>query len=422
MNERGNSSSSQSSQFHEGPIKAIKAVKFRYTPTALTQELLLTFRDMVNQAIGISLEEGVKGRLKLRDRIYKDFQLKFGITSCLPYSVAEVAWSIVKKHKRWNRKPFAKRLMMKIDSQNFTLFHSLVSIPFKKGMRVLVPLQFGDYQRSFLSNDTLKMGSLTLTDSYVIIAFTKFVILDSPTSKLGIDLNEKSAVCSDGTKYDLSEVARLKTEYGIRRSKFWRKHQSDRRLKRKYGHATRETERVTQFLHRTTKVIVETAKSKGQSIVLERLEGIRFAHQKGNGEGSSKRRRFSRWPYHRFQTYILYKANWEGVRVEFVGAALTSKTCHICQYVNRGLTLDQREWRCPKCGATLDRDLNAAINILRRGEEGCLGEVRPGAKGKDEADEGESDDSGNPPSRSPEVGKAGMDPPSRQNPYSKYGD
>jgi transposase len=36
----------------------------------------------------------------------------------------------------------------------------------------------------------------------------------------------------------------------------------------------------------------------------------------------------------------------------------------------------------------LDRDLNAAINIERRGKIGCLGEVRPGARGTDEAVKG----------------------------------
>jgi putative transposase len=46
----------------------------------------------------------------------------------------------------------------------------------------------------------------------------------------------------------------------------------------------------------------------------------------------------------------------------------SSKTCHKCGYVYRNLTLAEREWTCPLCGEHLDRDLNAAINILLYGE------------------------------------------------------
>lgn len=45
----------------------------------------------------------------------------------------------------------------------------------------------------------------------------------------------------------------------------------------------------------------------------------------------------------------------------------SSKTCSKCGNVNHNLTLRQRSWVCPNCGAILDRDLNAAINILAKG-------------------------------------------------------
>ena len=54
----------------------------------------------------------------------------------------------------------------------------------------------------------------------------------------------------------------------------------------------------------------------------------------------------------------------------------SSKTCHHCGTVFDGLTLDVREWVCPECHMELDRDVNAAWNILVEGLRIlCSGEV-----------------------------------------------
>ena len=45
----------------------------------------------------------------------------------------------------------------------------------------------------------------------------------------------------------------------------------------------------------------------------------------------------------------------------------SSKACHICGTVNPNLMLKQRSWTCACCHTTLDRDVNAAINIKRLG-------------------------------------------------------
>ena len=43
----------------------------------------------------------------------------------------------------------------------------------------------------------------------------------------------------------------------------------------------------------------------------------------------------------------------------------TTKPCSDCGCHNENLTLSDRQWTCPECGSHHDRDVNAAINILR---------------------------------------------------------
>ena len=45
----------------------------------------------------------------------------------------------------------------------------------------------------------------------------------------------------------------------------------------------------------------------------------------------------------------------------------STKTCHICGYKNKSLTLKDREWICPNCNTKHDRDINAAMNLKNLG-------------------------------------------------------
>jgi hypothetical protein len=65
-------------------VKAVKGVKFGYQSTPQTKEVLSTFRDMINEAIRICLDENIKERLKLRNRIYRYFRERYGVVSCFP--------------------------------------------------------------------------------------------------------------------------------------------------------------------------------------------------------------------------------------------------------------------------------------------------------------------------------------------------
>lgn len=65
-------------------------------------------------------------------------------------------------------------------------------------------------------------------------------------------------------------------------------------------------------------------------------------------------------------TTTTYKAEWAGKRVVLVNPNDTSQICSGCgQVVQKDLS--ERVHSCPSCGLTLDRDHNAALNILRLG-------------------------------------------------------
>jgi len=194
--------------------------------------------------------------------------------------------------------------MLKVDSFNYSLNNGILSLPNKRGRRVLIPLQFGEYQCSFLSGETLKRGSVTMTDSTIVIAFSKETATIDPLRKVGYDLNHNSIVGSDGAKFDLSRVARLHTEYSVRRSEFSERHPNDRRLKKKFMGSRREKERIKQALSNVSKQIVDKAVKNREARVLELLKGIRKAHQKGNGRGRDSRRRANMWPFRTLQQQI----------------------------------------------------------------------------------------------------------------------
>lgn len=69
-----------------------------------------------------------------------------------------------------------------------------------------------------------------------------------------------------------------------------------------------------------------------------------------------------------FCNMIAYKANEQQRQYIKIGTFFpSSKLCHNCGFKYKGLKLEERFWTCPKCGTYLDRDENAAINILNEG-------------------------------------------------------
>jgi putative transposase len=70
------------------------------------------------------------------------------------------------------------------------------------------------------------------------------------------------------------------------------------------------------------------------------------------------------WSY--LKSRLTHKAESAGREVILVEPAYTSKTCSGCGALFEHLSLSDR-WVSCDCGVSLDRDHNAAINILKRG-------------------------------------------------------
>ena len=72
--------------------------------------------------------------------------------------------------------------------------------------------------------------------------------------------------------------------------------------------------------------------------------------------------------WRQFLNLLDYKAAWAGGRTVKINPAYTSQTCSRCHNRHK-LKLSDRIFHCPSCGLSLNRDQNAAINILSLGTQ-----------------------------------------------------
>ncbi|HLD15725.1 MAG TPA: zinc ribbon domain-containing protein [Candidatus Nanoarchaeia archaeon] len=83
-----------------------------------------------------------------------------------------------------------------------------------------------------------------------------------------------------------------------------------------------------------------------------------------NDRGRKFNRKLYNLPYHKFYTYIQYKAKEKGVPVIFINEAYTSKTRTVCGNIG----LRKGNWfSCSNCKYEDNADRNAAFNIGKRG-------------------------------------------------------
>lgn len=181
---------------------------------------------------------------------------------------------------------------------------------------------------------------------------------------VGIDLGIKTfAVLSDGTEYanpkHLNQsIARLKV---LQRRASKKKKGSNNRKKANKKVAVLHEKIANQrkdFLHKASDAITK----QYDTIVLEDLAVSNMV------KNHNLARSISDAGWSAFKTFVEYKADWRGKNVATIGRFEPSSKLHnTCGYINKDLTISDREWVCPNCGELVLRDMNAAINILNFG-------------------------------------------------------
>jgi putative transposase len=83
--------------------------------------------------------------------------------------------------------------------------------------------------------------------------------------------------------------------------------------------------------------------------------------------------------WRQFTALVAYKAAWAARKVLAVNSAYTSQDRSGCGH-RQPLTLSDRISACTGCGLVLDRDLNAARNIVRLGQQSLASAKKPRLK------------------------------------------
>lgn len=181
---------------------------------------------------------------------------------------------------------------------------------------------------------------------------------------IGVDLGIKDlATISDGTVVTANQKLKQSLRCLRRRQRNLSRKQrgSNRRAKAKLSVAKlhkRIADQRQAVLHETSDMLTR----KADVIVLEDL------NVKGMVRNRSLARAISDAGFGALRHMIEYKSALRGCVVILAGRFYpSSKTCSACGGVKTDLTLADRKFTCTDCGHTMDRDLNAAMNLEKYG-------------------------------------------------------
>jgi putative transposase len=210
------------------------------------------------------------------------------------------------------------------------------------------------------------------------------LLVDDPTvqplpktdRKIGLDLGVTSLMAtSDGEKIaNPKHFKRLRKKLRRVQKALSRKQKGSNnrqkvRLKVAKVHAQIADAR-TDFLQKLTTQLVR----ENQTIVVEDLaiKNLVKNHKLANAISDAS--------WGELVRQLIYKCQWYGRELVKIDRYFpSSKRCGNCGHIVDKMPLNVREWECPSCGTSHDRDLNAAKNILAAGlaVSVCGATVRP---------------------------------------------
>jgi putative transposase len=200
---------------------------------------------------------------------------------------------------------------------------------------------------------------------YACIGVTRTIEPKSKTDKMiGIDLGIKSlVVCSDGQTFpNIKTTKQYEKQLRLRQKELSRTKKGSKGRDKARLKVGKIQVKIANIRHNHLHQITSKLIRDNQTIVYEDLA----VRNMMNNHCLSKSIGDASWG--ELVRQITYKAGWYGRKLVKIDRYFpSSKTCNHCGYINEGLTLDHREWECPRCQENLDRDLNASLNILRQG-------------------------------------------------------
>ena len=188
--------------------------------------------------------------------------------------------------------------------------------------------------------------------------------LQDTDNAVAIDLGIKDFVfTSDGEVFDnlhfkksqLNKIKRLQRQLSRKVKGSNNRNKTRIRLAKTYK---KINDKKQYYLHQVSNTLI----NENQVICMEDL------NVKGMLRNHKLAESIQEMNFGEFKRILEYKANWYNRKIVYVDRFYpSSKTCHNCGYINKQLKLNDRQWVCPQCGAVIERDYNAALNILDEG-------------------------------------------------------